>query len=314
VVAIQFVAAASFQLLLGVPVVGAAILVAVLLGGDLVTLLQGSLYNVFTTILGTLMSEPVALAAFVTTFSFVLLGGSALMFLIKGGTVDVLVTAHRAAPALARQPLTREVFRGASQFSRERFSRGCDRLFRRYLVVGLGLMSVYALSGGAYLAFAVFAYRAATDRILMVGWTLAAALALVFLVVWITIVNLMYLLTQIAIAVDGTGVSDAFVDVARFIRAEFREVAAVFGVVVALVIAAVAASALLWSGLGLIAFVPLVGFVVIPLQLAAWLVRGLAFEYLGVTALGAYVTLYVDHASRRAGARPLPVRVLERSA
>jgi hypothetical protein len=59
------------------------------------------------------------------------------------------------------------------------------------------------------------------------------------------------------------------------------------------------ASALAWSGVGLIAFVPLIGLAVIPLQLAALVVRGLVFEYLGLTALGAYVTLYVNHAARR---------------
>jgi hypothetical protein len=42
----------------------------------------------------------------------------------------------------------------------------------------------------------------------------------------------------------------------------------------------------------LIAFVPLVGLAVFPLQIAALLLRGLVFEYLGLTALGAYLTLY----------------------
>ncbi len=59
------------------------------------------------------------------------------------------------------------------------------------------------------------------------------------------------------------------------------------------------ASALAWSGVGLIAFVPLVGLAVLPLQLAALVVRGLVFEYLGMTALGAYVTLYAGHAKTR---------------
>src|SRR3954453_1952003 len=61
VVAIQFVAETTFQVLLAVPIVGAAVLVAVLLGGDLTELLRGSLRDIFTTIAGTLMSEPVAL-------------------------------------------------------------------------------------------------------------------------------------------------------------------------------------------------------------------------------------------------------------
>ena len=66
-----------------------------LLGADLADLLQGSLRDIFTTIASALMSEPVALVAFVAAFAVVLLGGSVLMFLVKGGTVDVLVAAHR---------------------------------------------------------------------------------------------------------------------------------------------------------------------------------------------------------------------------
>jgi hypothetical protein len=119
------------------------------------------------------------------------------------------------------------------------------------------------------------------------------------LVAWITLVNLLYLLTQIAIAVDGGAVTDAPSAVLRFIRARFRDLAAVFAAVVVLVIATTFASALAWSGVGLIAFVPIVGLAVFPLQLAALLIRGLVFEYLGLTALGAYVALYVEHADQR---------------
>ena len=68
-------------------------------------------------------------------------------------------------------------------------------------------------------------------------------------------------------------------------------------------IAATLASALAWSGVGLIAFVPLVGLAVFPLQLAALLLRGLVFEYLGLTALGAYVTLYCGYRARHPGAQ-----------
>src|SRR2546430_16321991 len=87
--------------------------------------------------------------------------------------------------------------------------------------------------------------------------------------------------------------------VVRFVHAELRELAGIFLVVLALVVAATLASALAWSGVGLIAFVPLVGLAVFPLQIAALLVRGLVFEYLGMTAIGAYLTLYAAHAARR---------------
>ncbi len=292
VVVIQFVAETTFQVLLAVPLVGAAILVTVLLGTDLGEIMQGSLRDIFTSIASTLLSEPVALVAFVTAFAIVLLGGSVLMFVVKGGTVEVLLAAEAVAGAIEHEPITFERLKSAARFSLPRFTAGCSRLFRPYLALGLILMVVYAVSVAAYVAFAVYGYRAADGRALVIGWALIAALAAAALIAWITIVNLLYLLMQIAMAVEGVGVGAAAHAVARFIRVEFRELAGVFLVVVALVLAATLASALAWSGVGLIAFVPLVGLAVFPLQLAALLVRGVVFEYLGLTALGAYLALY----------------------
>jgi hypothetical protein len=200
--------------------------------------------------------------------------------------------------------LTVATLRGASRFTLERFMAGCTRLFRPYLTLGAGLMIVYAISIGGYLSFVVYGYRAVEGgAALIIGWTFIAAVAAALLVLWFTVVNLVYLLLQIAMAVDGVGLADAGRAAGRFIRSEYRELAGVFVVVLGLVLAATLASALAWSGVGLIAFVPLVGLAVFPLQLAALLVRGLVFEYLGLTALGAYVTLYQGYTSRRAEAR-----------
>jgi hypothetical protein len=298
-VVVQFVAETTFQVLLAVPIIGAAILVAVLLGGDLSGLLQGSLREIFTTIAGALLSEPVALVMFITAFTLVLLGGSVLMFLVKGGTVDVMIAAHAAAGPIEQHPLSFELLREASRFTLQRFTAGCTRLFRPYLALGLLLMVVYAISVGGYLAFVAYGYRAAEGRVLIIGWTFIAALAGAMLVGWFTIVNLLYLLMQVAMAVEGVGIVDGVRATARFVRAEFRELIGVFLVVVVLVSAATLASYLAWSGVGLIAFVPLIGLVVFPLQIAAFLARGLVFEYLGLTALGAYVTLYLGYVSRR---------------
>jgi hypothetical protein len=298
VVAVQFAAETTFQVLLAVPIVGAAILVAVLLGADLADLLQGSLREIFTTIASALLSEPVALVAFVTAFSLVLLGGSVLMFVVKGGTVDVLLAANAAAGPIEREPLDIDTLRTAARFTLERFVTGCTRLHRQYIALGLLLIVVYGLSIGGYLAFVVYGYRAAGFGGFTLWWTAIAAVAAAGLVVWFTVVNLLYLLMQIAMAAEGVRLADGARAVGRFIRAEFRELAGVFLVMFGLVVAATLASALAWSGVGLIAFVPLVGLAVFPLQLAALVIRGLVFEYLGLTALGAYVALYHGHAAR----------------
>ena len=129
-VAIQFLAETTFQVLLGVPLIGAAILVAVLMGTDIAELLQGGPRQIFTTITSTLWSEPVALVAFMMAFVIVLLGGSVLLFLVKGGTVDVLLAANEASGPIEREPLTLDTFHRASQFTLQRFTSGCGRLSR----------------------------------------------------------------------------------------------------------------------------------------------------------------------------------------
>ncbi len=301
-VVIQFVAQTTFQVLLAMPIIGAGILIAVVLGADVADVLQGTMREMFTTIASALLSEPVALVAFMVAFSLVLLGGSVLMFLVKGGTVEVLIAAHASAGAIEHEPITIDSLHGAGQFTLTRFTDGCARLFRPYLMLGLMLMVVYALSVGGYLIFVLYGYRVVSGRILIVGWTFVAAMAAALLVAGITIVNLLYLLAQIAIAVERVGLGEAIRIVARFVRAEFRELAGLFLLVLALVVAAMFASALAWSGVGLIAFVPLVGLAVFPLQLAALLLRGIVFEYLGLTALGAYLSLYAGDRTRRAEA------------
>jgi hypothetical protein len=291
-VAIQFAAETTFQVLLAVPVIGAAILVAAILGGNMGNLLQGTIRDMFTRIASALTAEPVALIAFVTAFAIVLAGGSMLVFLVKGGVMDVLIEANRRTRPIEHEPLTLDGMRAAAHFTLDRFVGGCARLFRPYLVLGVWLTVVYAVSGAGYFAFIVYGYRAAGDGFLFLGWAFLAAMATLALVAWITLVNLVYLLLQLIIAAEGVGVGDGLRAIARFARERMRPLGSVFLVILTLVLGTTFVSALAWSGVGLIAFVPLVGLAVFPLQLLALLLRGLVFEYIGLTALGAYLALY----------------------
>jgi len=298
VVAIQFVAQLTFQALLFVPIIGAALLVAALLGADVQNLLQGGIRDSFGTIVNSLVDHPVALVAFVTAFGIVLVGGSVLMFLLKGGTVDAILVADGVAGPIELEPLTLATLREGSRFNTGRFIDACARLFRRYLLLGITLMLAYVGTAAGYLMFIAYGYRAAGESGLIFGWVLAAAMSTVALVLWITAVNLLYLLLQIATAAEDLRFGRAVKSVARFIRSEFLELGGVFLVALGMLLAATLASALAWSGVGLIAFVPLVGLAVLPLQVAALLVRGLVFEYIGLTAMGAYITLYRQYSAR----------------
>src|SRR5258708_32145888 len=112
----------------------------------------------------------------------------------------------------------------------------------------IALMFVYGLSIGVYLAFVVYAYRIASGRLLLIGWTFIAAFAALGLTLWITIVNLVYLLLQITIAIENVSMRDAWRPAWRFVRAEFRELAGGFAIVFGLVVVPTFASALAWSG------------------------------------------------------------------
>ena len=291
-VAIQFIAETTFQILVAIPILGAAVLLSVAVGADLSDLLQGGLRDIATRTAAALTAQPVALVSFGVSFSIALAAASILMFLVKGGVLDVLLAAHESAGAFETEPISIDTIEPAACFTLPRFIDGCTRLFRPYLGLGITLFLAYATTAGIYVAFVVYGYRAASGVIGVVGLTFVAAIAAVVLIVWITLVNFIYLLMQIAMAADGLDLSQGFRVVMAFVRVEFRELAQVFLVILGVEIGATLVSALAWSGLGLIAFVPLVGLAVWPLQIMALVVRGLAFAYIGLSAAGSYLTLY----------------------
>jgi hypothetical protein len=292
-VVVQFIAEAMLKILLAVPVMGGLFLVVLLLGADVEEVLAGSPRDIVASVFAALRANPVAFVTFALAFLLVLLGGSALAFIVKGGTMSLLADAEATTGPVERPPLRLEVVRRASRVHIEPFLDGCKHLWRRYVRLGGCLLIAYAITAAGYLGFIVAGYALASNRPVLLGlWTVIAALASGALVVWITLVNLVYLLTQIIIAVEDVSVRTAAQLVLRFMRAALREIAAIFGVVLLLVTLATVASVLATAGLGLIAFVPLAGLAVVPLQVAAWLIRGFVFQYLALTALAGYLAQY----------------------
>jgi hypothetical protein len=291
-VLVQFATESVLKLLLAVPIVGGAFLVALLLDTSLADLLRGDVRDIVTSILSSLMASPLALAAFVASGLIVLVGGSLVTFVVKGGTIALLADAERAAGPIERPPLRLEALRRASVVAIDPFIAGMARLWRRYVRIGLGLLIMYGLTAAAYLMLVFGGYALAENSAILLGWTAATALASSMLIVWITLLNFFYLMTQMVVAIEDVSVRQGVRLAFAFIWGHLREVAGVFGVVLVMVVLATAASILATAGLGLIAFVPLVGLAVLPLQLAAWLLRGIVFEYLALAALGAYLSHY----------------------
>lgn len=290
VTVIQFMAESTFKMLLSVPVVGGILLVVLVLGRELPELFSADIRENATFVATALAAEPPALVSFLIAFAIVGLAGSAFMFLLKGGTVTVLAVADREASAIEEPPLRLDPVLAAARFTVSRYEAGCRRHFRRFLRLGAMLILVYVVSGAAYLAVLLRGERWFTGG--QFGWTAVAGVGSTALVVWITLVNFVYVLIQMVVVVEDCSVRSAARRAWRFLRLEPRLTFGVFGVVLLLVIGATIVSVIATTALGLIAFVPLAGLAVVPLQLLAWLFRGLIFQFLGLSALGAYLTLY----------------------
>ena len=285
---IQSVADSLFKLLIAAPILGGVFLVALVLGAEPREMAALDWRDLLTTIVAALMSHPIVLTSFLLSLGVVVVGGSIFVFLVKGGTVATLVHGDEHAGPIEQPPLQFAKVARGGRFSAEGYIEGCRRLFPRFCRLGSGLMAVYLLSALVYLSV-----------IWSGGWGLTA-LFTAFFVSWITLMNLVYLLLQIVVTADDCSVATAMRRVSAFLRAEPKGIAAVFGVILALVVCATGASILATAALGLIAFVPFFGLAVLPLQILAWLLRGIVFQYLGLTAIGAYLRLYRGFAARPA--------------
>jgi hypothetical protein len=287
VVLVQFVADTVFNALLAVPVAGGVVLVMLLVDADPADLLRLSYREIIPALINTLLAQPFALAAFLCALGLVAAGGSVLMFAVKAGTLTVLVAGERAAGTIEHPPLHLSALARANQFSIERFMDGLRRLFHRYLVLGGLLAGAYALAVTAY-GFVVFG----PPIVRGLDGTVVVTLASLWIIVLVTVINFLYLLTQIVIAWDDCRVGEAVSRVARLLVRDARAIVGVLGAILALLVLTTAASILATAALGLIAFVPFVGLAALPLQIIAWLMRGLVFQYISLAGAAAYLRLH----------------------
>ena len=286
VVLVQLIADFVFTALLAVPVVGGAVLVVLTSGLDPQTLFQQGVRRAVPAVAAALLAHPLALGAFLIAVVVVLLGGSIFMAFVKGGSMAVLAAAERESGPVEHPPLRLAAVRAAARFSLERAATGAQDLFGRFTRLGCGLFVAYAaVLGLAAVAFTQGGSGTAWDAARLAGISAGIVTA-------VTIVNLLYLLTQIVIVVDDCDVSTGLARMSGFLVRQPREIGLVFAVAFTLVALGTAASLLATAALGLIAVLPFVGLAALPLQVGAWLVRGFVFQFLGLTALVAYLRLY----------------------
>ena len=129
-IAVQFIVEGTLKLLLAVPVVGGIFLVVLLLGADVEDVMAGDVKEIITSVVGALRANPAALAAWCASFLVVLLGASALTFIVKGGTVAILADAEAQAGPIERPPLRLAALRRANLTNIEPFLTGCRNFSR----------------------------------------------------------------------------------------------------------------------------------------------------------------------------------------
>ena len=285
---VQFVADTLFKSLVAVPIVGGLVLVALVVGGNPLQLLRlDNLAQTISDMIGVLLAQPIALAAFAVALGIIVAGGSVMMFAVKAGTVTILLAGDRAAGAIEVPPLRMAALREANQTSLGRFTTGVRTLFLRYLRLGILLTVVYAIIGAAYVAL-VFGPSISET----LDSPLTVTVASLSVLVAITLVNFLYLLMQIVMAAENCGVFEAVPHVARLLRRRWKELGQVLAAILALMLMATGASILATTQLGLISFVPFIGLAALPLQVFAWLVRGIVFQFVGLTAVATYFRMH----------------------
>ena len=281
-VVVQASTDAIFKVVVAVPVVGGIVLAGLVIGAEPPALLNLDVRELMATIMGLLTARPATLAAFVAAVATAVIGASIFAFVVKAGTVATIVGSELAAGPIEVPPLDVAQVSAVSTFSVERFTDDLRHFGPRFVRLGSGLLAIYVLSAATYLEL-VF-----QDRL---GAALVAALTMLF-VVWITAVNLFYMLAQVAIVADDCGVGVACMRVGGLLGRAGPLVGRVCGLVLVIIAGATIASLLATAALGFVGFVPFFWFAVVPLQLVAWVLRGLVFQYITVGAVATYASIY----------------------
>lgn len=298
VVAMQWLAEAVFQACLALPVFGVAVVGAMVFAGRLPELLSGDTRALLAMLVTALLNQPVALTVFAVAFGLALVAGSTLLIAVKAGSLSVLVQADAVGASWTPRAWRTATLRQLRTFSFPIFWTGTRLRFRRFLQLAAWLSLAYALVGALYVVGIVVGYRWVDEGRWHDIWTRAVAASTVLLFLAITAVNVFYLLMQIALANEPIGLRVALRQVRGFVRARAGVLTALFLAVSFGLALAWVASAVLWTGVGLVAVLPVVGIAMVPLQLVGWVVRGVVFEFITVVAMSVYVSLYRDFHGR----------------
>jgi hypothetical protein len=291
-VVVQFVATALYNLVLAVPIVGGTFVVWAIVGRDMGTLLAKGVRQAAIGVFESLTGAPIALAGFLVALGIVAALGAVLTFIAKAGIVDRLAAGERSAGDAHRVPVRASTFVRLRTTRLDSYMAGVRRLAPRFLRLGAALIAAYSAIGIVFIGLVGATYRVSNGTAWSSAWPLIVFVATSAAVASVALVNLAYDLLQVILAFEPCSLREAVARMHAFVRHDARQVMSIFGVVLVLEILAVAISLVGTAGLELVAWVPFAGVLMLPMWAAGWLVRGLVFEYVGLTALAAYLSQY----------------------
>jgi hypothetical protein len=304
VVLIDFTIESLYKLALAVPVVGGVFMVAVLIGADVRLIVAEGMRAAAELVMGSLSAAPIALAGFLLALGVVGLGGALLMYLVKAGTLTVLVEGDRMGGEFQNHSISRTTLRAGAAFSLATVVAGARRFGRRMVTLTLWLGAVYLVIGLFILLVLALQAPLAASR-WAPAWPLLMLVTTSASVVALTITNVVFDLVRIVVVTDDCRTREAARRLRVFVVEDARQVLGIFGVMTAVLAVATALSLSAVASVTLVAWVPVAGLIVVPLQLTAWLIRGVLLECLSLSALAAYQTQYRRFATPRLSTTPL---------
>jgi hypothetical protein len=228
-VLIDFIAESIYKLALTVPVIGGAFMLALLMGADIQTLLADGVMVAADRMLVPLGQAPIALLAFWGAFGVVAFAGSVVMFIVKSGTLAVLVQGERTAGEIQRPPIRLSALRTAAAYTLHAVLQGMQKFQRRSALLATWLGSVYVLVGSAWVMAVPYGFQWAAASRWAPVWPLLVVIATSVSVVVLTAANLIFDLMRVVIVTDDCRVSDAARRVRTFLLVDARQVLGIFG-------------------------------------------------------------------------------------
>jgi hypothetical protein len=291
-VLIHFTLDSFFRLALSVPILAGALMVAAVAGTEPGSVVGEGLQGTADLVVGALATRPSALASFFIALGIVGVGGQAMVIAYRIGTLTVVVSSERRAIEVEGEPIGSETLKRASTFSLQGVYAGVRRFGRRALTLALWLGGLYVVVGGLYVIAVSYGLSMAVRVSWISAWPLLVLVATAVGVVALALINLVYDLLQVIIVTDDCSVDAAARRLRAFVIADSRQVIGIFAVMSALLLATTSTSVLAAAGLAAAAWTPVVSLAVVPIQAAAWVVRGLLFHFMALVALAAYQTQY----------------------